>query len=62
MGGTRVDGGERIFLKRLKNTVLSLENSNPNSRKYYLLFTIQFLNNPKTYFPESPAGEGFPFS
>ena len=28
-----------------KNTVLSLENSNPNSREHYLLFTIQILKN-----------------
>ena len=35
-GGSGGSGGG----KKRKNTVLSLENSNPNSGKYYLLFTI----------------------
>ena len=44
-------GGGRIFQgKNMKNTVLPLENSNPTNGKYYLLFTIQFPKNPKTYF------------
>ena len=42
-----VRGGER---KNKKNTVLSLENSNPTSGTYYVLFTVLFSQNPKTYF------------
>ena len=49
-GGPGGAGGEIFQGKNMKNTVLPLENSNPTSGKYYLLFTIQFRKNPKTYF------------
>ena len=55
-GGVRGGGFSgffQVFFDFWKNTVLSLENSNthtqdfnPNSREYYFLFTIHFLDHP----------------
>ena len=39
-GGDQGGGRDFLFETYLKNTVLPLENSKPNSREYYLLFTI----------------------